>query len=257
MPGALPLIHAVRTETFHAPASNLVSVPSAGASPFVSDTKELTWDPRGVFSVSAPGFSAATGLPQNLGGVDAGAMTIVSSSDHATITWLALDGKVLVDSRRSLLTVATRMQNTGMLWDGSTTIHDNWGTAPTLISPVRAVLRFRVRADSLKLSPLTVLGGEGSGSRVIFPSDANTFTVSIDQSAEKTPWYGVKPMGTGVPTGGCRLTDNGDNVPPEQNFPNPFNPSYDNRIRCCGKQRLGLGSRVWGLVGSGWSCTTY
>ncbi len=150
VPGVLPLIHAVRTATFHAPVSNLASLPSAGAAPFVSDTKELTWDPRGVFRVNAAGFSAVTGLPQNLGGADAGAMTIVSSSDHATITWLALDGKSLVDSRRSLLTVATRMQNTGMLWDGTTTIHNSWGTTPTMLFPLQVVLRFRARADSLK-----------------------------------------------------------------------------------------------------------
>ncbi len=248
VPGVLPLIHAVRTETFHAPVSNLASLPSAGTAPFVSDTKELTWDPRGVFSVSAPGFSAATGLPQNLGGVDAGAMTIVSSSDHATITWLALDGKSLVDSRRSLLTVATRIQNAGMLWDGTTTIHSNWGTAPTLLSPLQAVLRFRVRADSLRLIPLTVLGGAGSGSRVIFPSDANTFTVSIDQSADRTPWYGVEPMGIGVPTEVAYSTTAPTTFYLEQNYPNPFNPVTTIGFRVPGVKN---GSGVSGL-GSSW-----
>ena len=254
VPGTLPLIHAVRTETFHAPVSNLSSLPSAGAAPFVSDTKELTWDPRGVFTVSAPGFSAATGLPQNLAGVDAGALTIVSSSDHATITWLALDGKALVDSRRSLLTVATRVQNTGMLWDGTATIHNNWGAAPTLVFPLQAVLRFRVRADSLRLSPLTLLGGAGSGSRVLFPSAANTFTVSIDQSADKTPWYGVEPMGAGVAAGVAPSTGMPSTFGLEQNYPNPFNPTttIGYTIAGTGHEVLGTGRvklAVYDLLG--------
>jgi hypothetical protein len=248
VPGALSLIHAVRTETFHAAVSNLISLPSAGAAPFVSDTKELTWDPRGVFSVSAPEFSAVTGLPQRLAGVDAGAMSIMSSSDHATITWLALDGKSLGESRRSLLTVATRVQNTGMLWDGATTIHNNWGTGPTLVSPLNAMLRLRVQADSLRLSPLTVLGGAGPAARIIYPSAANAFTVSIDQSADKTPWYGIEPMGSGVPTEVTELAAAPTRFCLEQNYPNPFNPSTHIVYRVSGEK---TGSRVSGL-GSRW-----
>jgi len=245
VPGTLPLIHAVRTESFHAPVSNLSSLPSAGAAPYVSDTKELTWDPRGVFTVSAPGFSAATGLSQNLAGADAGALTIVLSSEHATITWLALDGKALVDSRRSLLTVATRVQNTAMLWDGTATIHNNWGTAPTLVFPLQAALRFRVRADSLRLTPLTLLGGAGTGSRVVFPSGANTFTVSIDQSADKTPWYGVEPMGSGVAAGVERSTGTPSTFGLEQNYPNPFNPTTTIGYTIAGTGHEALGtSRV-------------
>lgn len=223
VPGALPLIHAVRTESFTATASNLSSLPPAGTAPFVSDTKELKWDPAGLFCVKAPGFNAATGMLATAGGINAGDMTVVSASDHATILWLSPDGKALAGAERSLLTIATRMQNTGMLWDGIGTIHNNWGGAPTLNSSLQTVLRLHVRADSLRLTPLTVLGGEGQIFRVVLPSDTNTFTISIDQTVDKSVWFGIEAIGRGAAAGVASSEEVAAAFGLEQNYPNPFN----------------------------------
>jgi hypothetical protein len=221
--GTLPLIHAVRTETFNAASSNLGSVPSAGSAPYVSDTKELRWDPAGVFSVGASRFAAITGLPQALSGRVAGDLTIISSSDHMTLSWVALDDEPLADSRQSFLVLTSRMQNTGMVWDGTTTIHNNWGSSPTLLAPLQTVLRLHMHADSIRVEPLDVLGAPRSSGRVILPSDANMFTVALDQSTDLTPWYGISAMGGGTPASVSEQENLPVKTALEQNYPNPFN----------------------------------
>jgi hypothetical protein len=223
--GTLPLVHAVRTETFDAPVSNLASLPTGGSPPFVSDTRELMWNPAGVFSVGAPGFAAVSGFPSVVAGTSASDLSVVSLSDHATITWIALDGKPLVDARRSLLSIATRVQNTGMMWDGTTTIHNNWGSAPTLLQPVQTTLRLHLKADSVRIVPLTGLGAEGTSSRFLYPVDTNAFVLAIDLSADRTPWYGIEPMGEGVTSSVDEPEGQPARLALMQNYPNPFNPT--------------------------------
>jgi hypothetical protein len=232
--GTLPLIHAVKTETFGATNSNLASVPSAGPAPFVSDTKELRWDPAGVFSVGASRFAAVTGLPQALSGLVAGDLTIMSSSDHSTLSWLSLDDEPLANSRQSLLVLTSRLQNTGMIWDGTTSIHNNWGAAPTLLAPLQTVLRLHVHADSIRVSPLDVLGASGPSARVILPADTNTFTVALDQTIDPTPWYGITAMGGGTPTSVGEADEPPGQTALEQNYPNPFNPTTTIRFTIAG-----------------------
>lgn len=218
----LPLVHAVRTSSFDAASSNRDALPDAGQPPYVSDTGQLRWDPAGgAFTVSAPAFSAVSGFAGS--GVNAGAMELLSASDHLTATWVALDTLPLATSRRSLFTVATRVANTGMIWDGSATIHNNWGWAPTLLEPVQAVFRLHMDADSLRIRPLTVLGGAGATSRTVLPSLPGLFVLSLDTGTDHVPWFGIDAIGTGPSTSVEAVTT----APPvwslEQNFPNPFN----------------------------------
>jgi hypothetical protein len=241
VPPALPLVHSVRSETFAASSSNIGAIPSAGSPPYVADTKELRWDPTGVFSVGTPRFTAVTGLPGKMAGIVAGDMSIVSSSDHATFLWISLDDSVLANARKSLLVVATRIQNTNMVWDGTTTIHNNWGIAPTLVAPLQASFRLHLRADSIRVIPLDV-HGEASGTwRTLAPSDTNLFVVALDQSVDQSPWFGIQAIGHGVRTS----VDPAASVPGafslEQNFPNPFNPTTTLRYTVGGVVAKGSG----------------
>jgi hypothetical protein len=221
---SLPLLHAVRTESFDETSSSGTPIPGNPGSPYLSDTGELCWDSTGIFSVRSPDFNAATGFLEDFAGMTIGDLGIVSSSDHATITWLSLDTLPLAFSRRSLLTVATRGENTGMVWDGIHTIHNNWGGPPTSLSPLRALLTLHLHADSLRVFLLDPFGGEGGGSRVLFPADTNTFRLTVDGTIDKTPWYGIQAMGSGTVSS---LREGGGEPLRfilEQNYPNPFNP---------------------------------
>jgi hypothetical protein len=211
----------VRTGSFEAQASNRDAIPSAGQPPYVSDTGQLRWDPTGSFNVSAPSFSALTGFVGS--GINAGAMDLVSASDHLTSTWIALDTLPLDRSRRTLLTIATRAQNTGMLWDGTATIHNNWGGAPTLVAPVSVALRLHVQADSLRVVPLTVLGGAGGTSRMILPNAPGTFLLALDLGVERSPWFGIDAMGAGPATPVQDAAEEPLRFELSQNYPNPFN----------------------------------
>jgi hypothetical protein len=221
--GTLPLVHAVRTSSYDASVTNRDAVPDAGQPPYVSDTQELRWDPTGSFSVNARSFSAVTGFAG--GGIDAGSMQLVSATDHLTVMWLALDSLALSDARKSLVTVATRVQNTGMVWDGTNTIHNAWGGAPTLYAPAQLTLRLHMQADSLRVSPLTILGGKGAAARMLLPSVPGIFLLALDLSADRSPWFGVEAFGAGPATA---IADP-EAVPVayalEQNYPNPFNGS--------------------------------
>jgi hypothetical protein len=220
-PATLPLIHGVRTASFDAAVSDRGSLPDGGSPPYVSDTGELRWDPAGSFTVNAPSFCAVTGFAGSA--IDAGALEVLSASDHLTATWVALDTLPLVTSRRSLLTVATRVANSGMIWDGTSTIHNNWGWAPTLTAPVVVSLRLHVQADSLRFMPLTILGGAGSTNRTVLPSAPGVFDVTLDLGLLKSPWFGIDAMGQGEPTEvkGTEAVPLSFGI--EQNYPNPFN----------------------------------
>jgi hypothetical protein len=240
VPPTLPLIHAVRSESFNAPASNLATVPSGGSPPFVSDTRELVWNPDGFFAVGAPAFAGATGFLQDFAGLRAGDLGITSASDHATVTWIALDDKLLAVSTSSLLTVVTRAQNTGMLWDGTSTVHAAWGTAPTTLSPLKATFRLHMCADSLRVFPLTVLGGAGAASRIVLPADTNTFLLAVDQTVDRTPWYGIEAFGKGFVADAAGTHDVPAFFSLEQNYPNPFNSSTTFTVRLPSQGRVSL-----------------
>jgi hypothetical protein len=117
------------------------------------------------------------------------------------------------------------VQNTGMLWDGTATIHNNWGGTPTLLAPVQVTLRLHVQADSLRVIPLTVLGGAGGTRHTILPNAPGAFLLSLDLSAEQSPWFGIEAMGAGPATSALEAEDQPMTSALAQNYPNPFNGS--------------------------------
>jgi hypothetical protein len=264
----LSLVHGVRTQSFASPSSNIAPFKTAQIPPFVSDTKELVWNPSvGTFAVGSPRFAAATGLFPTSGQVAAGDLRVLSCTDHATITWVPLDSLALQASRRSLFTIVTRTQNTGMVWDGTNTIHNNWGTAPTLMKPAVAVVRLHVRADSIRVVPLTTVGGETTVPFMLAPVDTNTFEVTINQTLYPSPWFGISAFGRGTVTGISSAASIPQTIRLLPNYPNPFNPTtriaYEipsgagSGLQAAGSGKTaGSGLQVAGsgtTAGSGWS----
>jgi hypothetical protein len=152
-------------------------------------------------------------------------MTLVSGDDFGTLTWIALDTDSLQSTRKSLMTVSSRIQTTGMVWDGIQTVHNNWGHAPTLIQPLSIKLRLNINADSLIVRPLDTYGNPGSFSKKYYPPSPNMFTVTIDQNKDKTVWFGIDAYGKGgsfVSVADQRLAKDYILL---QNYPNPFSTS--------------------------------
>ncbi|HUI66102.1 MAG TPA: carbohydrate binding domain-containing protein [Bacteroidota bacterium] len=221
------LRHAVRISTFAAPSSvDLTSLENVPANPYLTDTGEILWDTGGILTVATPQFASACGMLQSFPSRKIGDLTILSADAFAAVTWVSLTGEPLSSCRRSHLCVSTAADNTGMLWDGTTTLHDQWGSTPTLLRPERIVARLHIHADSIHLWSLGPLGAQGGSPAVYLPSDTNTFNVLLDQNVDHTPWYGIEAFGGGstssLPGTSPREAAIYDL---RQNYPNPFNPS--------------------------------
>jgi hypothetical protein len=77
-----------------------------------------------------------------------------------------------------------------MVWDGATTVHDNWGTRPSLLQAQRINCVFR-GADSVRIFPLDSLGRAGLFSTFQKGGDG-TIPILIDQRNQGTPWFGIE-----------------------------------------------------------------
>jgi hypothetical protein len=113
-----------------------------------------------------------------------------------------------------------------MIWDGTTSIHNNWGNAPTQAASLLLTLQIALRADSIRLYPLDPSGRETRGFVTYLPSSPNLFAVAIDQSQQQSMWFGIEKFGSGVSTG---ASERASEIPKKfdlgQNYPNPFNPT--------------------------------
>jgi hypothetical protein len=235
IPYTLPLRHGIRTESLTADASDISTLPPAPTAPYVTDTGEILWDPTGILSVSSARIVGATGFLMNFKNKSLGDLTLVDASDVATFTWVSLTDSVLSRSARSLFTLSSKAQNTGMVWDGTTTVHDKWGSAPTTMYPVEVLVKLRINADSIVVYSLSPTGAEGDTGVTYTPTDSNTFTVMFSGLAEHTPWFGIKAFGHGVP--GQVPAESGalpTSYALSQNYPNPFNPKTGVRFQVPG-----------------------
>ncbi|MDZ7291970.1 MAG: carbohydrate binding domain-containing protein [candidate division KSB1 bacterium] len=223
-PRKLALQHAIRTETFDsATPMNFSTFPAEPVNPYLSDTREIIWDTQGLLSVATPQFIGATGFLQNFVNQKIGNLTLKNASDFGTLTWIALNGDSLHNAESSLLTLSSKLQNSGMVWDGTRTVHDRWGQAPTLIYPLRVTLQLFIHADSLRLYPLDNWGRETMGPVTYGPVQPNLFEITLDQHQTRTLWFGLEKIGEGVPT---RVLENEESPPREfllePSYPNPF-----------------------------------
>jgi hypothetical protein len=220
----LALRYGIRSGSFAAVTPfDPASVPPAPVNPFVSDTREIRWNTNGLLSVTTPRFAGATGFLSLFASEQIGPLTLLAGNGFGSLTWVSVTSDSLRKTRRSLLTLSSAAQNTGMVWDGATTIHNNWGGSPTEVAPLLVTLQMKMDADSIRLYPLDPTGGETKGFTTHLPSVPNAFNVTIDQAQLQSMWFGVEAFGNGTPTSVL-----GERIPfrtvLEQNFPNPFNP---------------------------------
>lgn len=253
-PATLALRHALRTTTFDAENRfDPATLPPAPQPPYTTVTNEIRWDPAGSLTVVSDRFVGVTGMLDRFARVDAGPLTVINGDDFATLTWLSLSDDPVVRAPRTLLTLSTAVQNTGMVWDGNRTVHDDWGSAPTEMRPARLVVQLAVPADSLVLHVLDPVGAP-TGQRLVYgPAAPGLFLMLLDQQARPSVWYGLEAVGlsTGV--------DPSEESAPvgfglDPAWPNPFNggTQFEYRLTAPGRATLEifnlLGERVRTLV---------
>jgi len=219
----LALQHGVRTASYFADTTtDFTSLPASPINPYISDTKQLVWDTTGLFTVSAPGFNAATGFFNLFSNHTFGSMTILSGNDFGTMTWVSLDTDSLLTARKSLMTISSRVENTNMAWDGNHTLHTKWGTGPSKMQALTLQMKLQIKADSIIIRPLNTYGNPGISSKRYYPKSPNMFTVVFDQNVDKTVWFGIDAYGKGgsfVSLPDQHLDSDFLNF---QTYPNPF-----------------------------------
>lgn len=224
----ITLKHAVKTGSFFGNTTSNLSLAPSVSSPFTTDTDEITWNTTdGTLKLNADKIVGAAGYLSKLINQKIGSAVIKDfmNNDFGVFTWLSLSSESLMNSRFSLITLGSKMQNTGTVWNQNyTSVNNNLGAAPTSVYPLRINFELNIQADSLKIYPLNTLGKENILQPfTLKPSLANTFSLNIDQSKYNTLWLGIEKYGTGSTTGIK------DELPLtfllEQNYPNPFNPS--------------------------------
>ena len=196
----LGLTHAIRAKSYQASTTtDFTTLPAAESNPYTTQTGQTSLDTEaGLLATATPRFSAISGFLEDAAGATAGELTLVQANRFGSVSWLALSQAPLARAQRSLLALSTVQQNTGMGWDGTQTVHNNWGTGPTVQAPMVITLRLHIEADSLRVYPLSTTGEAGI-SFMVQPMAPGYFELVIDQDEYPTLWFGLEAIGGLVP----------------------------------------------------------
>lgn len=141
----LPLVHGSRVSCLDC-KSVKAPVPPA-ANPIVSDTGQLVWATQdgsnGLIKIDAPRTQGLVGFVHANAKAKTTHLSAEISNAFAAITLTSLDNKPIYRSNAMLLTTAGRAQNTGAEWNARRTMLTKWGTAPTLIEPIKGWIVLR------------------------------------------------------------------------------------------------------------------
>ncbi|WP_159618371.1 hypothetical protein [Ruania rhizosphaerae] len=107
--------------------------------PYLADTGELGWyveDERGgLVTIDTDRTQALVGHVK-AHGRSTRHLSADVVNEFCAITLSALDDQPIPRSERLLLTVCSRIENTGAQWNARRTLWETWGEGPTLIEPV-------------------------------------------------------------------------------------------------------------------------
>jgi hypothetical protein len=241
----LSLINSIHTESYKSSSeTDFSSMQTAPVSPYKTDTGEITWDvTNGVYSIIGSGYQSVTGFLNTLAGKQLGEIYFYPTDKEyfGSISYLHLD------KDKDLITLVSKVQNTNMIWSGTTSINNNWGSKPTQIYPMKLKLDLAITADSIRVYPLDVRGKESESTAITYkPSTANHFVVEFDQSLNRALWFGIKKFG-----GGAVGIEESFEIPTKtelmQNYPNPFNPETTIRFMVQASSKVSL--KIYDVLG--------
>jgi hypothetical protein len=157
-PLATPLTQVSRIRSFDGPPTTAFAAINE-ASPIRSQTGELSWSygekRSGLVAINTDRSQALIGFC----GQGRGALKNFSvgfETPFSAVTLSALDGASIAQAGTLLLTVAARVDNTGMTWNEKRNSTVQWGTAPARIELVKGqvTLKQLISVKSLKVTAL-------------------------------------------------------------------------------------------------------
>ena len=189
---SIPLRHATRIVSFDDESAEYPKVNRD--SPVVSDTGELAWfhsqRGKGLVTVETEKSQALIGF---LKGHNKALKNLSAAveNEFCSIILTSLDEQSLSCSKRLLLVTTARSENKGMVWNKNRTSLSNWGSAPTVIEPVKGKVILRNLEASQKIEIIPLDGaGKALGYTVSAHSTNGEVILSIGEQA--TTWYLVR-----------------------------------------------------------------
>ncbi len=189
---SIPLQHATRIDGFDDESAEF---PKVGRdSPVVSDTGELAWyhsqQGKGLVTVETEKSQALIGFVKGHNKALKNLSAAVEN-EFCSIILTSLDGQPLSCSQRLLLVTTARSENNGMVWNEKRTTLSNWGSAPTVIEPVKGKVILRNLEPLQKVETIPLDGaGKALGHTVAAHSANGEVILSIGEQA--TTWYLVR-----------------------------------------------------------------
>ncbi|NND09522.1 MAG: T9SS type A sorting domain-containing protein [Saprospiraceae bacterium] len=181
----------IRTRGFSAEKAVLPSLDIQTSPTFLNEDQTLQWESgQRIYMVTTPLLQSVTGDLANQTDLDLGDMILHSASADGVISWMSLGAEPAHQSEISILSINSRIKNSGMIWEGNETVRDQWGQSPTLIQPLEVNLSLHISADSVHVYPLNTLGAEGKYFTAL-PDETGFFSLNIDQNELQTPWFGI------------------------------------------------------------------
>ncbi len=187
-----PLRHATRIAAFDARPGQYPKV--AVDSPIVSDTGELSWyyskQGKGLVTIETEKSQALIGFVKDNNKALKN-ISVTAENEFCSIIVTSLNAEPISSSRSLLLVATARSANQDMTWNEDRTSLTGWGSAPTVIEPVKGIVTLRnIRpVEHVEAIPLNGAGkrmGQSIRAQVV----ADGFEIPIGEPA--TPWYLVR-----------------------------------------------------------------
>ena len=188
-PLPLPLIHAVRVSSFDGPPTGAFA--PVAPNDITADTGELTWHASGkgtgLVIVDTPRSQALIGHLATQRGATKN-LRAEMLTPFTAITLGALDAQPIATAQRLLLTVGSRMANSGMTWNANKTSLENWGGAPARLEPLagKVLLQGLEKATAVIAQPLDGAGAP-LGAPIKLTRTDDVWALAL--GAPVTTWY--------------------------------------------------------------------
>jgi hypothetical protein len=186
---SIPLRHRTRIVSFEGQPGQY---PKAGKdSPIVSDTGQLTWyhshQGKGLVTVETEKSQALIGFVKDHNRTLRNLSATVEN-EFCSIILTSLDGQSISRSGRLLLVTTARSANNRMTWNENRTSLSDWGSAPTVIEPVKGKVVLRNLEPLRQIETISLDGaGKALGDSVSAQSIKGGFILPIGEPA--TTWH--------------------------------------------------------------------
>ncbi len=187
-----PLRHTTRIAAFDAQPGQYPKV--AIDNPIVSDTGELCWyrseQGKGLVTIETEKSQAVIGFVKENNKALKN-ISVTAENEFCSIIVTSLNAEPISSSPSLLLVATARSANQDMTWNEDRTSLSNWGSAPTVIEPVKGSVTLRNigPAEHVEAVPLNGAGkkiGQSIQAQVV----ADGFEIPIGEPA--TTWYLVR-----------------------------------------------------------------